>query len=104
MNEITVPIGGHAIDLPRGTRNDLQRTNFQLIEQTGINVAQAAKVIEALNDREFLFDLEAVELNDKPRIELKDGDAYKDSLSISKGQKCTSILPILLLDSEQPRQ
>jgi ABC-type lipoprotein export system ATPase subunit len=72
------------------------------VDQSGINVAQAVKVVEALHDHQMLFDLEAVELNDKPRIELKDGDVYKDSLSISKGQKCTSILPILLLDSDRP--
>ena len=50
----------------------------------------------------LLFELETVELVDRPRIELKDGDAYKESGSLSTGQKCTSILPILLLDSENP--
>ncbi|MCI0333339.1 MAG: AAA family ATPase [Planctomycetes bacterium] len=78
------------------------RNSQSLVDQSGINAAQAMKVVEALRDHQILFDLEAVELNDKPRIELKDGDAYKDSLSISKGQKCTSILPILLLDSDRP--
>jgi hypothetical protein len=68
----------------------------------GLNADQADKVIDALNNSQVLFSLEAVELNDKPRIELKDGDTYKDSLSISTGQKCTSILPILLLDSDRP--
>jgi hypothetical protein len=60
------------------------------------------KVMAALEGSELLFDLETVELLDRPRIELKDGDTYKDSLSLSTGQKCTSILPILLLDSENP--
>jgi hypothetical protein len=74
----------------------------RLVEQAAINSDQATKVIEALNDNQLLFELETVELNDKPRIELQDGDTYKDSLSISTGQKCTSILPILLLDSDRP--
>jgi len=74
----------------------------RLVEQAAINTDQATKVIDALNDNQLLFELEAAELNDKPRIELKDGDTYKASLSISTGQKCTSILPILLLDSDRP--
>ena len=41
-------------------------------------------------------ELEAVELCDLPRIELKDGNEYKDSLTLSTGQKCTTILPIEL--------
>ena len=53
-------------------------------------------------DSRLLFDLEAVELFDLPKIELKDGDTYKESLSLSTGQKCTAILPILLLEGENP--
>ncbi len=37
-----------------------------------------------------------------PRIELRDGINYKDSSSLSTGQECTAILPILLLDSHNP--
>ena len=37
-----------------------------------------------------------------PRIELKDGEGYKDSAALSTGQKCTAVLPILLLDSDTP--
>jgi uncharacterized membrane-anchored protein YhcB (DUF1043 family) len=73
-----------------------------IVDQAGINTAQAVKVVDALNDHKMLFDLEVVEMNDKPKIELLDGDAYKDSLALSTGQKCTSILPILLLDSDRP--
>jgi hypothetical protein len=73
-----------------------------LVEHAGINAVQAAKVIDALNDHETLLDLEVVEMNDKPKVELLDGDTYKDSLTLSTGQKCTSILPILLLDSDRP--
>ncbi|RMF77135.1 MAG: hypothetical protein D6744_11630, partial [Planctomycetota bacterium] len=62
----------------------------------------AAKVIAALATPETLFELETVELVDLPRIELRDGETYKDSSALSTGQKCTAILPILLLDSENP--
>jgi len=78
------------------------RDSRRLVDRAGINSAQAVKVVEALRAPQVLLDLEAVDLNDKPRIELKDGDVYKDSLTLSTGQKCTSILPILLLDSDSP--
>lgn len=50
----------------------------------------------------LLFRIETAELQDVPRIQLQDGPAYKDSSSLSTGQKCTTILPILLLESEKP--
>ena len=73
-----------------------------LMDQAELNEDQAKRVVETLADTRVLFRLETVELLDLPRIELKDGDIYKDSTAISKGQKCTTILPILLLDSNNP--
>lgn len=73
-----------------------------LQKQTTLNDNQAEKVINALNDTELLLKIEIVDLIDLPKIELKDGEHWKDSLSLSTGQKCTTILPILLLDSENP--
>jgi len=73
-----------------------------LAQRTGINTEQARKVVDALKNAETLFTLETVELADRPRIELKDGEDYKDSTALSTGQKCTTILPILLLDSDTP--
>ncbi|GIW55584.1 MAG: hypothetical protein KatS3mg082_1988 [Nitrospiraceae bacterium] len=73
-----------------------------LVDRGELNPDQAAKVIAALATPETLFELETVELVDLPRIELRDGETYKDSSALSTGQKCTAILPILLLDSENP--
>ena len=73
-----------------------------LQKQATLNDSQAEKVICALADMETLLRVETVDLVDLPRIELHDGDAWKDSLSLSTGQKCTTILPILLLESENP--
>lgn len=73
-----------------------------IANRTGINAEQARKVVDTLKDAQTLFTLETVELADRPRIELKDGKGYKDSASLSTGQKCTTILPILLLDSDTP--
>jgi DNA repair ATPase RecN len=73
-----------------------------LAQRADLNTEQAEKVVATLVNSPLLFDLEMVELLDQPRIELKDGANYKDSLSLSTGQKCTAILPILLLDSDNP--
>ena len=39
---------------------------------------------------------------DLPTIQLSDGGVYNASSLLSTGQKCTAILPILLMDSENP--
>lgn len=79
-----------------------RRDAAALIDQGELNPDQADKVLAALHSPAVLYELETIELLDLPRIELKDGDTYKDSLSLSTGQKCTAILPILLLDSDTP--
>ncbi|MBE7458183.1 MAG: AAA family ATPase [Phycisphaerae bacterium] len=78
------------------------RNRDSLIDQAGLNTNQADWVFTALAKDQVLFDLETVELIDRPWIELLDGEQYKDSLSLSTGQKCTAILPILMLDSANP--
>jgi DNA repair exonuclease SbcCD ATPase subunit len=78
------------------------RDTDMLIDRAELSAEQAGKVVIGLFDQEFLFGLEAVELGDQPLIELKDGESYKDTSSLSTGQKCTAILPILLLDSDNP--
>jgi ABC-type cobalamin/Fe3+-siderophores transport system ATPase subunit len=81
----------------------VRRGDAKTLEQrAAIKEDQARKVIDPLKDTETLFTLEAVELADRPRIELKDGEEYKESSALSTGQKCTTILPILLLDSDMP--
>jgi len=73
-----------------------------LVDRAELNGEQAERVMSALAGSPALFKLETVELSDLPRIELRDGAEYKDSASLSTGQKCTAILPILLLDSDNP--
>ncbi len=58
--------------------------------------------MRAAEDGKLLLDLEALQLEDLPKIELCDGGTYKDASTLSTGQKCTTILPILLLDSDRP--
>jgi len=73
-----------------------------LVERADLNPDQAAKVIATLATEPALYEIETIELRDAPTIQLKDGAEYKDSALLSTGQKCTTILPILLLESENP--
>ncbi len=73
-----------------------------VMEHLGVERDRAMKFIAQLRDHRMLNEIETVELHDRPTIELKDGDQYKDSTKLSTGQKCTAILPILLLESEAP--
>jgi energy-coupling factor transporter ATP-binding protein EcfA2 len=72
-----------------------------LAERAGVDDDRARRVIDKLTDCDILCRIEAVELGDAPRIELLDG-VYKDTANISTGQRCTAILPIVLLGSERP--
>ena len=74
----------------------------RLAERTGVDEDRSRKVIDALRESELLYRVETVELEDLPKIELLDGRDYKDSAGLSTGQRCTTILPILLLESERP--
>lgn len=67
-----------------------------------LNSSQAQKVFGTLRTADISLALDVVELADLSRIELKDGDEFKNSLMLSTGQKCTTVLPILLLDSDNP--
>ncbi len=73
-----------------------------LMEKLELERERANKIIAQLQNTREIFDIEIVELYDRPLIELKDGTEYKAADSLSTGQKCTTILPILLLESVKP--
>jgi ABC-type cobalamin/Fe3+-siderophores transport system ATPase subunit len=74
----------------------------RLAEEASLNPDQAEKVIWKLAFEGRAWDLETIELGDVPRIELFDG-VYKESTELSPGQRCTAVLPILLLlESDRP--
>jgi len=83
---------------------DLIRNNEPVLlsRKGNINPDQARKVIQELSNLEKLMELEIVDLDDLPKIELSDNGVYKNSTGLSTGQKCTAILPILLFDSANP--
>jgi len=63
---------------------------------------RARKIVEALRASGASYVIETIDLDDRPCIELLDGDKYKESPHLSTGQRCTTILPILLKQSERP--
>ena len=71
-------------------------------ERAGFDDERARRVVDALRADGGAYDLEAVDLEDVPCIELCDGGKYKESPNLSTGQRCTTILPILLVQSERP--
>lgn len=74
----------------------------QIAERASLDEERTRRVIDALRADGAAYDLEAVDLEDVPCIELLDGDKYKESPNLSTGQRCTTILPILLVQSERP--
>lgn len=72
-----------------------------LMRELDIDADRATRLIIQLKDKPELFAIETVELRDRPILELKDGEDYKDSSTLSTGQKCTTILPILLVENER---
>ncbi|MBI2895544.1 MAG: AAA family ATPase [Deltaproteobacteria bacterium] len=73
-----------------------------LERELDLDADRATRLVIQLKDKPEVFAIETVELHDRPILELKDGQDYKDSASLSTGQKCTTILPILLMESERP--
>jgi ABC-type lipoprotein export system ATPase subunit len=73
-----------------------------LMAHGDLNPEQATKVMAVFNNPEKLAELETVGLQDAPTIRLRVGGQEKDSATLSTGQKCTTILPILLLEGGNP--
>ena len=73
-----------------------------LVEKLDVSTERAGWVVQQLKDTAEIYAIEIVEMQDMPRIALLDGGEYKESPDLSTGQKCTTILPILLLESEKP--
>ena len=90
--------------LPPGQLAELVRSGdpTALMERGDLSPDQAGKVMVVFNNPEKLAELETVGLQDAPSIRLRVGEQEKDSTTLSTGQKCTTILPILLLEGGRP--
>ncbi len=62
---------------------------------TGLTEQRATAVIEALK-RSNLASVVAAPIDDGISLQLLDGAAFKDSENVSIGQRCTTVLPVLL--------
>ena len=79
-------------------KNDLNT----LMQRSGFDEDRSKKILTALRNGGTHYAIETVALDDQPCIELLDGDTFKESTHLSTGQRCTTILPILLTQSERP--
>jgi len=73
-----------------------------LTQRSGFDEDRSKKILNALRSDGTHYSIETVALDDRPSIELLDGDTFKESTHLSTGQRCTTILPILLTQSERP--
>lgn len=73
-----------------------------LVQRSGFDEDRSRKILSALRSGGIHYAIETVALDDQPCIELLDGDTFKESSHLSTGQRCTTILPILLTQSERP--
>jgi len=73
-----------------------------LMERAGFDEDRSKKILNALRAGGTYYTIETTALHDRPCIELLDGDTFKESTHLSTGQRCTTILPILLTQNERP--
>ncbi|MCL2000210.1 MAG: ATP-binding protein, partial [Planctomycetes bacterium] len=79
-----------------------ERDSSALVTQGQVSERMAQIVFEYLGQPEIIHQMETLELADDPMIELHDGGQYKRAWALSTGQKCTAVLPILLMEHERP--
>jgi predicted ATP-dependent endonuclease of OLD family len=72
------------------------------VKRSGFDEDRSKKILHALRSGGTYYTIETVALEDRPSIELLDGATFKESTHLSTGQRCTTILPILLTQSERP--
>lgn len=75
---------------------------------TGIDVARAESLINALHETEAIYEIERMYLDDLPEFKLRINEGavleenYRRSEELSMGQRCTTVLPIIFAVSENP--
>lgn len=73
-----------------------------LMQRAAFDEDRSKKILNALRAGGTHYTIETASLHDRPCIELLDGDTFKASTNLSTGQRCTTILPILLTQNERP--
>ncbi len=88
----------------------LKRDTTSISAMCNLSKERAQQVVDALIDEHSIFDIESVECPDLPTFHLKvdrqDGESrsedYRSTESLSTGQRCTAILPIIFAASKSP--
>jgi energy-coupling factor transporter ATP-binding protein EcfA2 len=77
-----------------------------LDDACGFGAERAKKILGAFRDNVDPLQLEVVEIDDVVRIELNVATSaetiFKDAAELSRGQKCTALLPLLLARTQNP--
>jgi energy-coupling factor transporter ATP-binding protein EcfA2 len=77
-----------------------------LDEACGFGQERARRILDAFCENVDPLELEVVEIQDQVRIELNvsttEEPIFKDAAELSRGQKCTALLPILLARRNNP--
>lgn len=81
--------------------DDIRTGSKHLKNKYSLTTTTADKIIKTLTEND-LRDIEAMRLPDLYIIELYVNGQYKRMENLSKGQQCTAILNILLLDNKDP--
>ena len=75
-------------------------------EACGFGPERAKKILAAFRANVDPLQLEVVEIDDVVRIELNVATSaepiFKDAAELSRGQKCTALLPLLLARTRNP--
>lgn len=75
-------------------------------ESCNFGPERARKILDAFRENVDPLELEVVEIDDQVRIELNvatsDEPIFKDAGELSRGQKCTALLPLLLARTDNP--
>src|SRR5271156_2617501 len=75
-------------------------------EACGFGPERAGKILEAFRENVDPLELEVVDIEDQVRIELnvatREEPIFKDAADLSRGQKCTALLPLLLARRDSP--
>jgi ABC-type dipeptide/oligopeptide/nickel transport system ATPase component len=77
-----------------------------LDEACSFGTERARKIMDAFRENVDPLQMEVVQIEDQVRIELNvatnDEPLFKDAAELSRGQKCTALLPLLLARTQNP--
>lgn len=81
---------------PRALLEAVDRFDVELVaDAAGVSIERASRVLSHLRTTD-LSNLGTIDLEDEVSLQLLDGTDYKDVVTLSTGQRCTVVLPLIL--------